>query len=159
MTGQDPVEPDDLDDDALMVALGRALGPNPPAPPGVIADAVAAYTWRTIDAELAELAYDSASAVSGTRGPAGSAREVTFRSGDVEIEVLVAGGADAHLEGQLIPPVADTIELAGLHGAETAAVDEFGRFRFGEVPTGPVCLGLRRPDGWVRTTWMVLRAA
>ena len=46
-------------DDDLLRELGRVVTAADPVPPEVIAAAKASFTWRTIDAELAELAFDS----------------------------------------------------------------------------------------------------
>lgn len=159
MSAPKPVDPAELDDDALLALLRPVVAAIAPTPTRVIADALAAYTWRTIDAELAELTFDSAVAATGTRGPDRAARELTFRAGVLEIELLLSGRTGAELEGQMIPPVVDVIELASLRSAETAAVDDLGRFRFGRLPAGPVCLRVRRPEGWVHTPWTVLRSA
>lgn len=159
MSGREPVDPASLDDDELLALLGQVVAATDPPPPSVVAGALAAETWRTIDAELADLVFDSAMELAGTRGPTNAARELTFQAGDVEIEILVTAGVHAQLEGQLIPAVVEVIELASLASAETAAVDELGRFRFDQVPPGPVRLGVQRPEGWVHTTWVVLRAA
>ena len=159
MSDRQPVDPASLDDDELLALLGHVVAATDPPPPSVVAGALAAETWRTIDAELADLVFDSAMELAGTRGPTNAARELTFQAGDVEIEILVTAGAHAQLEGQLIPAGVDVIELASLAGAETTEVDELGRVRFGAVPAGPVRLGVRRHDGWVHTTWVVLRAA
>ena len=48
------------DDDALLAALRRIPRHADPVPGPVLEAARGSFTWRTIDAELAELAYDSA---------------------------------------------------------------------------------------------------
>ena len=55
--------------------VGRALRTAEPVPDRVIAGARAAWTWRTIDEELAELVFDSAlvsSLASAVRTPPAS---------------------------------------------------------------------------------------
>lgn len=157
----DGFDPRGLDDEQLLDLLGRTLAATDPVPDGVIAGALGAETWRTIDAELAELVFDSALEATGTRaaGPGADTREVTFRAGDVEIELLVPDSPDGHLEGQVVPALGDRAELVSLSGAGTAPVDELGRFRFTSVPTGPVRLGIQLPGGWVHTSWVVLLAS
>ncbi len=48
------------DDDQLLEVLRDALTTAREVPPGLVAAGKAAYSWRTIDAELAALTYDSA---------------------------------------------------------------------------------------------------
>jgi hypothetical protein len=157
----DRIDPATLDDDELLVLLGHSLAATDPVPAAVVRGAIGAETWRTIDTELAELVFDSALEATGTRSAtaAPAAREVTFRAGEVEIELLVGDEPGAPVEGQVVPPVGELAELASLDasGAMTAEVDPLGRFRFESVPAGPIRLGIRLPAGWVHTSWIVLR--
>ena len=61
-----------------MEALARAVQAIEPVPADVVAAAKASFTWRTIDAELAELTFDSVAdtdaLVGRARGPAGRGR-------------------------------------------------------------------------------------
>jgi hypothetical protein len=159
MAGSDPTQ---FDDDRLLEVLGAALATTDPVPAAVLAGALGAETWRTIDVELAELVFDSALESTGTRaGTAAPAREVTFRVGEVEIELLVTDQTGAPLEGQVIPPAGDLAELVSMSstsGGATTSIDDLGRFRFDALPAGPVRLGIRLASGWVHTSWVVLRA-
>jgi hypothetical protein len=151
-----------LDDEELLDVLAAALASTDPAPASVLAGAIGAETWRTVDVELAELVFDSALESTGTRaGTAALAREVTFRVGDVEIELLVTDQLGAPVEGQVIPPVGDLAELVSMSstsGGTTTSIDDLGRFRFDALPLGPVRIGIRLASGWVHTSWVVLRA-
>lgn len=174
MTGREPFDPGGLNDDELESLLGRALNAGDPVPDLVRAGALGAASWRTIDTDLAELAYDSADsalAAAGARSHA-TARQLTFRAGDVEIEVLVTDGGDLRIEGQLVAASAAEVELHGvgdtnvaaeveLHGigdTNVAAVDALGRFRFADVPDGPVRFALVIAGRRVHSAWVVLRA-
>ena len=66
-------------DDELLELVGRALRIAEPVPDRVIAGARAAWTWRTIDEELAELVFDSAVELTGVRSE-DTARQLTFRA-------------------------------------------------------------------------------
>ena len=66
-------------DDELLELVGRALRTAEPVPDRVIAGARAAWTWRTIDEELAELVFDSAVELTGVRSE-DTARQLTFRA-------------------------------------------------------------------------------
>jgi hypothetical protein len=106
----EPIGPDDevIDEhaaDELLGRLGEALLAADPVPERVLAGARAAFTWRTIDAELAELVFDSATEPTGVRGGVeDTARQVTFQAPGVEIEVMVIDDGSRRIVGQLVPP-------------------------------------------------------
>ena len=99
-------------DDELLELVGRALRAVEPVPEHVITGALAAWTWRTIDAELAELVFDSATELTGVRSE-DIARQVTFQAPGVEIEVMVIDDTTRRIIGQLIPGAEMTVELHG----------------------------------------------
>jgi hypothetical protein len=131
------------DDDVLFEELREAVVAADPVPALVIEGARLAYGWRRIDAELAELLHDSnleAEPLAGVRGAA-AVRSLTFRVGDLTIEVDVAPDGDArHLNGQLVPPQAAVVHLRHEGGELEAAADELGRFELHHVPPGLVSL-------------------
>jgi hypothetical protein len=145
-----------MSDDELLALLGQALGTADAVPEHVLEGARSAFTWRTIDAELAELVFDSARELSGVRSD-DSNRQVTFSAPGVEIEVMVIGNGSRRLLGQLVPPVATTIELVGSDAVYTARSDELGRFSFDELAPGPVRLMILDATGasTVQTEWML----
>ena len=57
----------DLTDDDVQELVGRALRESDPVPEHVLAAARGAFTWRTIDQELADLVFDSATELTGVR--------------------------------------------------------------------------------------------
>jgi hypothetical protein len=144
-------------DDQLAERLRRALDAADPVPPAVLQAARAAFTWRTIDAELAELVADSALApeAAGLRS-AGTARRVTFRARDVEVEVLITEEGAVRLEGQIVPPGPGRVDLDTGEGARTAVADHVGRFAFGEVQPGPLRLRVTTDEGVVISTDWIL---
>jgi hypothetical protein len=97
-------------DDQLIASLGEAIRRADPVPEHVLAGARAAFTWRTIDAELAELVFDSATELSGVRSETMS-RQVTFQAPGVEIEVMVIDNGQRRIVGQLIPASEVTVQL------------------------------------------------
>jgi hypothetical protein len=153
---------DEADDELLDELRGIAARVDP-TPEFVISAAKAAYTWRTIDdelAELAELTFDSAleeqgaGAVRGADGP----RALTFETPDVtiELEVTVTGNART-LVGQVVPPEAGRAEIRHAGGVAEAEVDELGRFSVERVERGPLSIRLHRasaPDAPVVTDWL-----
>ncbi len=91
-----------MQDDEIMALLAEALERADPVPAHVMDNARAAFTWRTIDAELAELVFDSALHASGVRSEEAN-RQVTFRSSNVEIEIMILEDRGRRLVGQLVP--------------------------------------------------------
>jgi hypothetical protein len=134
---------DEPDDTELEEQLRQVAARLEPVPPELIRTAVHAYTWRTIDAELAELVFDSAvdhDEAALVRGPQ-EARLLSFRSSGLTIDVEVMGtGSQRTLIGQLVPPQGAAIEIR--HADEVAALDadELGRFSAGPLRAGPIRL-------------------
>ena len=154
-----PLTPEDA---ALLAELGAAMDEVDPAPAEVVAAARASFTWRTVDAELAalaELSFDSLVDAGGTvvRGGA-EPRLLTFRAGDLEIEVeATQAGTTFRLLGQIVPPSAGQVEVRHPDGSRTMPADELGRFSVDNVSAGPVSLVWRPPGGAaVNTEWVTL---
>lgn len=154
------------DDDDLMAELRHVVAQVDPVPEAVRIAARAAIDWRTLDAELAALAHDSAvdEPAPAVRGAATAPRTLTFEAGDLAIEVEAEPEGDDGtlcLAGQLVPPQAADITVR--HGEELTAVraDERGRFAARGVAPGPVSLRCRL-DGapgagrLVETAWLTI---
>lgn len=149
--------PDDVDareeaDQRLLETLGVAAREHDPIPAGVRRLARETFVWRTIDAELAELSYDSLlddTRLAGVRG-AVAPRALTFEGRGITVEVeVVEVGDQRRLLGQLVPPGGADVEIRSAHvevlsaqGAVTVVADEVGRFA-AEVETGLVSLRCR----------------
>jgi len=146
-----------IGDDELVALLAAALPQADPVPDVVTAFATAAYGWRTIDAELAELVFDSAvDELVGVRSE-GDTRQVTFRAPGVEIEVTVLAEGVRRIVGQLVPAQAAEIELRYQGRSRTTHGDSLGRFTFSDVPTGPISLRCRLADSQtVQTDWLIV---
>ena len=146
-----------VSDDDLLELVGRALRAADPVPDHVLDGARAAWTWRTIDQELAELVFDSAAELTGVRSEE-TARQLTFRSPGMEIEVMVTDEASRRIVGQLVPSGAFTITLLVGDQALAANTDRLGRFSFEAVAPGPVRIAVTDPDGAhvVTTEWVLL---
>lgn len=140
MTDPDP-------NDALLVAVRGVLDDTEPVPESVIAAAKGAFTWRTIDAELAELSFDSllSGELTGTRGAVGL-RTLSFEYGSLAVEIEVAeDGVERRLVGQVGPRPADTVEVHHVDAREPliARPDHLGRFSVVGVRHGQIRLLLR----------------
>ncbi len=80
---------EELKDQQLLARLAAALDTYDPLPEAVITAAKETFTWRTIDAELASLVFDSAAEeLAGVRST-DATRQMTFRTTGVEIELVV----------------------------------------------------------------------
>ena len=143
-------------DDELLALLGQALAAADPPPAHVLDGARAAYTWRTIDAELAELVFDSARELTGVRSEDVN-RQVTFEAPGIEIEVMVIDDETRRLVGQLIPPTESKIELVSDDSVSSMTTDHLGRFSFDDVAPGPVRLVVKGEDDrpLVQTEWVL----
>ncbi len=144
-------------DDVLQGAVAAALHATDPVPERFIVAAKESFTWRTIDAELAELTFDSAeSELVGVRG-ADATRQVTYQAPGFEIEVAIISDGARRLVGQLVPPHEGTVQLRFADLVVAAEVDSLGRFSFEDVPLGPISLRLDLGEGaTVETAWTLV---
>lgn len=143
-------------DDALLGLLGKALQTADPVPDHVVAAARGAFTWRTIDDELAALVFDSALESSGVRSEH-TARQLTFRRGETEIEVMVVDDDSRRVVGQLVPPQSVAVHLTSNDRVDEQRSDRLGRFTFDAVPDGPVRLSVMGADAKpvLSTEWVL----
>jgi hypothetical protein len=148
---------DGWDDEQLLAALGEAMRARREVPEWFVETGKNAYAWHNIDAELAQLTYDShldTGATLAVRSEAASIRALTFTSGQLFIELEVASGS---LLGQIVPPRAGTLEVHTTGGVTSWPVDEIGCFTVDPIPASPFRLRLRMEDGAdVLTGWITL---
>ena len=148
---------DEAADSALLAFVAEALNVADPVPGHVLAAARGAVAWRTIDQDLADLVFDSSAELTGVRDH-NAARQLTFRSDDVEIELMVVDSTQRRLVGQLVPAMATTVCLESTESQVEQTTDRFGRFSFDGVQTGPVRITVPGAAGGRATTtdWMLL---
>lgn len=128
-------------DEFLLASLAEALTALDPVPAHLLEVARGSLTWRTVDADLAELVADSALEPSGTRGRRTQPRTLTFSVGETTVVVEVAGeGALRRLLGQVVMPRPAEVEVRHARGTSTVQTDDLGRFRLDAVPAGPLSL-------------------
>jgi hypothetical protein len=140
----------------LLSRLREGLNQSDPVPSDVAEFAKAAFSWRDIDAELAELDFDSIDedVPAGVRSTA-TARMVSFQAGQwmLDIEYDETGG---RIIGHISPETTYTVELHTSGALFTVESDDRGRFEAEGVSPGPVSLVLRLADGPViKTTWVI----
>jgi hypothetical protein len=145
------------DDEELLAALGEAIRAREEVPEWFVETGKNAYAWHNIDAELAQLTYDSSrdrDAVAAVRSEAASIRALTFTSVRLSIELEVT---ESSLVGQIIPPRAGTLEVHTTAGVTNLPVDEIGSFAVEPIPASPFRLRFRTTDGIdVLTGWITL---
>ncbi len=137
----------ELDDE-----LRRIAARLDPVPDALVRAAEAAFTWRGVDDELAELAFDSLAdqeSLALVRG-GGEPRLLTFHAADltIELEILppapehtqAAAGAAHRLVGQLLPGRPARVQVRHPDGVLEVATDELGRFVADRVASGPISL-------------------
>lgn len=138
------LDPADRD---LLAQVQEMFAESDPVPGYLLGAARESFTWRTIDAELAELTGDSlleGAAVRAVRAP----RLLTFTAGAttlvVEVAEHVRGASLARrLLGQILSPRPAEVEVRHADGTLSVPADEFGRFRADAVPPGPISLACR----------------
>ena len=133
------------EDRALLAEVEAAVAEHDPVPHALIDAAKASFIWRTIDAELAELADDSLLAAGGVRS-GGGPRMLTFEAGSTAVVVQVLDAGDLRLlTGQLVAPQPAQVEVRWQGGRREVLADDLGRFTVDDVPAGPVSLACRFP--------------
>jgi hypothetical protein len=147
---------DAWNDEQVLEALREAMRARQAVPDEFVQTAKGVYAWHNIDAELAQLTYDSRhdkDRSASVRSETASIRALTFTSAHLSIELEVTDGL---LLGQIMPPGEGTIEAQTRTGAITAVpVDEIGCFSIEPVPAGPfrlhcrIARGLEVVTGWI----------
>ena len=146
-------------DEALIEQLRNTLHAD--AVPRTVTEAAkAAFGWRRIDAELAELLSDSAldAEPALARGEA-LVRSVTFSAGKTIVELEIHQNRKRRtLLGQLSPAATWTVEVQQADGADAAEPvrsDLLGRFRIALEHGGTIRLRLSDAnDAVIETAWI-----
>jgi hypothetical protein len=145
-----------VNDERWMIMLREALEDQKKVPRNVIEAAYGAYAWRNIDAELAELTYDSRledPALAGVRSQQAPLRALTFASASLTIELEIESNS---LLGQLVPPQPGEVLVSLKDGSRhSVAVDELGCFAIEPIPSLPFRLQVVG-EASVATDWIAL---
>jgi hypothetical protein len=147
---------DSWDDDQLLAALGGAVRARQAVPDAFVDMGKGAYAWHRIDAELAQLTYDSGTVrIAAVRSEMASVRALSFASAHLSMELEVTEDC---LLGWVIPSRAGTLEAQTGAGASTeTTVDEIGCFAVDPIPASPFRLRFRAAGGTdVLTGWVTL---
>jgi hypothetical protein len=146
------------DDEVLLTALRQAVQARRAVPPEFVTVGKNAFTWHSIDAELAQLTYDSSHDLEPTRSArseAASIRALTFTSAHMTIELEVSQDS---VVGQIVPAQPGTIKVQRRDSPEaTVTADEIGCFLIRPIPSGPFRLHCRTEAGLdAFTGWITL---
>jgi hypothetical protein len=150
---------DGWDDERLLAALGEAIRARQAVPSWFVETGKSAFAWHNIDAELAQLTYDSQEdrreAAAMRSSETASIRALTFTSDHLSVELEVTAHS---LLGQIIPPHAGELEIHTRAGEiSSVEVDEIGRFAVDPIPESPVRLRCSTADGTdVLTGWITI---
>jgi hypothetical protein len=146
----------DTNDDAqLEEALRRAAALVDPVPASLMEVAVEAFRFRTVDAELAELTFDSLAGTAAVRGPA-QARVLSFGGPDSGLDLeITAAGPSRRVVGQVTPPTHAVVEVRG-DNPVSVTTDSLGRFIVDQVPPGPLSFRCRIGDALFTTEWVTV---
>lgn len=146
-------------DAELLAAVGLMVGHDDPVPAAMVEAAMAAFTWRTVDAELFDLLFDSAleGQLATVRAVDQPARMLTLASTaytlEVEVEAAPGGGAPraSIVRGMVSPANGATIELEGDGIHLDAPVSPEGLFEFHLDAPAPFRLAIIDTSTGVRT--------
>lgn len=141
------------DDETLLAELRAALGGGAAVDERELEAARGAFTWRTVDAELASLTYDSLLDDRVlVRGTATAPRSLVFDAAELSVELEIT--AD-RIVGQLVPPGPGDVVLQ-TERADVAHVlaDDAGCFTVPGAPRERIRLRCTTPSGTVVTDWV-----
>lgn len=130
-----------------------------PVPYDTLRSIRACFTRRTLDAELAELVYDSVlDEPVGVRSGSGS-RQLSFQGARLAVEMEVQPER-SRVVGQVVPAQPSQVEVRHAAGSYVLHTDKVGRFVADDVPRGPVsfrCTGETGDHPFVAVTdWILL---
>lgn len=141
-------------DDELLQELRTALQ-EAPVDESVIRAARAAFSWRTVDADIELLCLESGAGLTTGAPVRGSGQGMLSFHGErrsVEIEIDQAG-----ITGLLTPPQPAQVTLVTADGAQaTTRADEVGCFTFPPPGHGPLRIECRLDADRFITEWVTV---
>src|SRR3954467_6554759 len=143
------------DDGGLLGELRAAVQQAGTPTPGMTAAAEAAFSWRTVDAELAVLSEEAAAAESAlVRGASTAPRILEFHTAQLSVELEAT---ESGLVGQILPPTPGLVTLVGPGGElGRADADELGCFTLDHPSGDLVRVRCDTPSGALVTEWFRL---
>jgi hypothetical protein len=155
---EEPADRQTVPDEILLAALREALAAREAVPAAFVEAGKLAYAWRCIDAELAQLTFDSrrdTEVIASVRSESASIRALTLQSAGFTVEVAITDDA---LLGQLIPPQSGTAEMQTQSGRSgDTSINEVGCFVIKPKPESPFRLRIRTSgQADVVTGWLTI---
>jgi YD repeat-containing protein len=122
-----------------------------PIPERLVSAAHQAFSWRLVDAELAELLFDSASdELVGVRGASTERRSFRYGSAGAVIRIHLT---DASMIVMVEPPLSVGCRVDTEQGSHEYRTDDLGELVI-DAPQLPVRLEVALPSGKVVTPWI-----
>lgn len=141
----------DASDAPLLARIDAAFDSLEAIPQHLTAAAQAAFAWRRVDAELAELLFDSATdELVGIRGTTSDRRSFRFGHGDHVIRVHLT---QATMIVMLEPPISVACRVATGESTSDHRTDEYGEVVL-EAPELPARIEVDLPSGTIVTPWI-----
>jgi hypothetical protein len=139
-------------DDPLLALISAAFDRElPPIPDRLTGAARDALQWRRLDAELAELLFDSAAEeLVGVRGTGTDRRSFRYAAGDAVIRVHLTA---ATITIMVEPPLSVPCRIATSGETTEHRTDEYGEL-VADAPELPVRIEIDLPGGTVVTPWI-----
>lgn len=154
MSEHDGLDLDAMSDDELMAMLGDAVAESTAVPDARRAAAQAAFTWRSVDEELAELLHDSAlEAGAAVRSTAAAVRTLSFARDGLTLEVEVDGD---DLLVEVVGAPGATVLLQRPAAEDVAAVADAAGFARFDAVAGSVRFTVTAGDRSLTTPWVTL---
>lgn len=152
----------DSTNERLCDELRTLLALGDPVPAEALDAAKGAFSWRTVDADLAQLAFDSLVDREGLvlrSVGVDTRRSISFEAAEVTIEIeVVTVGGKCRLTGQVVPARSGSVDIRSADKALSVGLDEIGRFH-GDIDPGPMSLRFQMAgDGGavVETDWVTV---
>lgn len=152
MSRTDQTEP------SMPEGLASVIATADPIPLDLLQSLRASLGRRAVNADVAELIYDSVLDGPGDARSLRSGRQLSFQGPTLSVELEVVPER-RRVVGQLIPAVHGEVEVRHGCGADLVTVDNLGRFAVEDLPKGPVsfrCRGESDGDPVTVTDWIVL---
>lgn len=122
-------------------------------PPDLIEGSLFVHDWHNMDAELAEIEFDSAvdRELAGVRSSGGTLRELTFVAAGRRVELEIEPGPDsANISGRIEPPGVGTFQLVVGGEVFRGDVEPDGSFVIEEVSHGTALAFIDADEGRIR---------
>lgn len=123
-----------------------------PIPAAITAAACSAFSWRGVDAELAELLFDSASdELIGVRGASTERRSFRYGTNGAVVRVHLT---PLSLVVMIEPPLSVLCRVVTAEGSTEERTDDLGELVV-DAPDLPVRVEVDLPTGKIVTPWII----